>query len=242
MASNNSLFQRTMLASQGLLLPWLGAAALLVGLDYLQPLSPESWAQTAIRMGKLYFMAGFAYAAWSQMAGLTDDPLVKRFFVGSLWLFAYYFVMGVAVNIAGSVLAMPLMYLGAVVGSLAVLLLTAAQNIIMTYFLAAAAGRDFIVGVQSMRALFMRTRKWALGMALANPGLAVLGGIILSRMDQSLSIPGAVAVTLVQNLLTLFLLMGVTLCRVDMDQEMEAQAIQAEQESPTPTGSDEEES
>ena len=219
--SNGTLFPRAVLAAQGLLLPWLGATALMIGLDYVQPLYAEQWAQTIIRFAKLYLMAAFAYAAWTEMAGHTEESLLMRFFSRSLGLFLLYFIMGVAVNIAGSVLAMLLISLGPVLGALGGILLAAVQNALLVYFLASTAGRDFMVGLMGIPALFRRTRLWAAGLVLVNPGLPLFGAYLLSRADVSARIPGAVAIGALQILLTLFLLMGLLRCRVDMDNEIE---------------------
>ena len=212
-------FVRTVEAARSLTLPWLLAAVLVLALDVIQPRYPQELAQTLIRMGRLYLMAGFAYTAWSRMAGRTEEPLLQRFFVRSLWLFLFYFVMNVAVNIAGSVVAMVFPMLGQAGATLGLILLTLAQQLILFYFLAAAAGLEFAESIQGMRPLFRRTRAWALALVLANPGLPLLSGFLLSGMDQGVQLQGAIAATGVQHLVVLFVLMGLIRVRTDMDDE-----------------------
>lgn len=212
-------FARTVEAARSLTLPWLLAAVLILGLDVIQPRYPQELAQTLIRMGRLYLMAGFAYTAWSQMTGKTEEPMLQRFFVRSLWLFLFYFVMNVAVNIAGSVVAMVFPMLGQLGAALGLILLTLAQQLILFYFLAAAAGCEFAESVQGMRPLFQRTKPWALALVLANPGLTLLCGFLLSGMDPGVQLQGAIAATGVQHLVVLFVLMGLIRVRTDMDSQ-----------------------
>lgn len=230
MQPSPSLIQRTTPAAKELLLPWLATAALLVGLDHVRPLLAQEGANMVIRMARLYFMAGFAYAAWGHMDGGIGEPLYKNYFKNSLWLALHYFVLDLGINIAGSLPAMLLMSMGPVIGALGAILLAALQHVLLAYFLAAAAGREFVQGLQGMLPLFCRTRSWALLLVLVNPGLIILGGMVLSRMAEPVRMPGAVAVAAIQNLAAMFLLMGLIRCRVDMDKQAASEQNEAKSE------------